>query len=146
MLLLRVLLLCSMSIVINAQTDWEYWSASKPSYTQQATENPAHENESEGITDRLASGAKSVYSFFISDLDGDNCPFHPTCSEFFVQSARQTNILKSVLMFTDRFTRDMNLGKSKGQYLLTTEGRFLDPVENYLMDYSSIHHIPLQNE
>lgn len=146
MILIRVLLLYSMSIVLNAQTDWEYWNASKPSYTQEPTENPALDNEPKGITARIASGAKSVYSFLISDLDGDNCPFHPTCSEFFVQSARRTNIFRSVLMFADRFTRDMNLGKGTKQYLLSTEGRFLDPVENYLLDYTSIHHIPLQNE
>ncbi|MBU0475828.1 MAG: membrane protein insertion efficiency factor YidD [Bacteroidetes bacterium] len=78
------------------------------------------------------------YSFLISDLDGDNCPFYPTCSSFFVQSVNETNIIKGTLMFADRFTRDSNIFKSRSHYPKHISGKLFDPIQNYLLTDSTI--------
>ena len=49
-----------------------------------------------------------AYWILISDVDGDNCPFSPSCSSFFVESVKETNIFQGTLMFADRLTRDTN--------------------------------------
>ena len=79
---------------------------SKRDYSFQA------DNAGEFITKSLAN----AYWFFISDVDGDNCPFRPTCSTFLIQSTKETNIFQASLMFFDRFTRDMNIVKGHNHY------------------------------
>ncbi len=82
------------------------------------------------------------YSFFISDHDGDNCPFYPTCSEFFVQAVRETNFFQGFFMFADRFTRDTNLLKGMKHYPLHVSERFYDPVCNYKLEFGEIKYFP----
>lgn len=78
-----------------------------------------------------------VYRTFISDVDGDNCPFRPTCSSFFVQSVKTTNIFQSILMTADRLTRDLNI--IKNHYPLSNDGYLIDPVENYTLNQTRIN-------
>lgn len=137
------LLITSLS---SAQTDWEYWSAAEPSYVPAQFTDSSAVTYSRSISGGLISTAKALYSFFISDLDGDNCPFHPTCSHFFVEASAKTNILKGALMFADRFTRDINIGKSSHQYKLWDEQHYWDPVNNYLLDQKMIDNIPISGE
>ncbi len=113
-----------------AQTDFTQWQPQKISYVK--NENSVNQASSNS----KLSFAKDIYKFLISDHDGDNCPFHPTCSQFFVEAAGKTNFFQGMLMFTDRFTRDANLYKTK--YTIHKSGRFYDPVENYLLQKKSI--------
>jgi putative component of membrane protein insertase Oxa1/YidC/SpoIIIJ protein YidD len=88
------------------------WQKANPSYekpTKQAHRDYSFEsgNAGEFLTKSLAN----AYWFFISDVDGDNCPFRPSCSSFLLQSVKETNIFQASLMFFDRFTRDMNIAK-----------------------------------
>jgi putative component of membrane protein insertase Oxa1/YidC/SpoIIIJ protein YidD len=78
-----------------------------------------------------------VYWFFISDVDGDNCSFNPTCSSFFMLAVKRTNILQGTLMFADRFTRDLNLFKL-GYYPRMPDGHFYDPVNLYTLNKNDI--------
>ena len=123
------------SVCLQAQTDWERWEKldgdSKIQNYDKKVIKPAKESS-------FLSILKDSYSFFISDLDGDNCPFYPTCSAFFVHAVHETNILKGTLMFVDRFTRDSNLFKSKSHYAYHISGKLYDPIENYLLSDSSI--------
>ena len=123
------IILILLSGIAFAQTDWQKWSAQKISYAKQAEAEKQNLNSALGI-------ARAGYKFLISDLDGDNCPFHPTCSQFFVEAVNETNFLKGLLMFADRFTRDANLYKTK--YPLHKSGKFYDPVKNYLLDKNRI--------
>jgi putative component of membrane protein insertase Oxa1/YidC/SpoIIIJ protein YidD len=130
-----IVILFFFTVHIFAQTDWAKWE--KKDYNFQI-----HENNS-GTVDTssgssILSVAKKTYSSLISDLDGDNCPFYPTCSSFFVESVNRTNILKGTLMFADRFTRDSNLFKSREHYPNHIHGKLYDPVENYLLTDSTI--------
>ena len=122
------------SVIINAQTDWERWGPHTVPYEIrkiESIENLSKENSS-GIG--LLDMTKSLYKYLISDHDGDNCPFYPSCSAFLIQSVKETNIFQGLLMFADRFTRDSNFFKYKGQYPLHSSGKFYDPVCNYELD------------
>ena len=97
-----ILVFCS---VLFAQPDWHRWQAKDVSYEVSTLQDKSHEVDNSGFSMLLLSGLKTGYYFLISDLDGDNCPFYPSCSAFFVESVRQTNIFQGPLMFSDRFTR-----------------------------------------
>ncbi len=124
-----------LSVCSQAQTDWERWE--KIDFVSQFQNLGKSENETLQKSSFL-SVLKDSYYFLISDLDGDNCPFYPTCSNFFVHAVHETNILKGTLMFADRFTRDSNLFKSKLHYAYHISGKLYDPIDNYLLADSSI--------
>lgn len=124
--------------LISAQTDWQRWEPAKVTYEKKATEDTLKFDDS-SVASFFISSMKNAYSFFWSDHDGDNCPFHPTCSRFFVTSVKETNIIKGTLMFADRFTRDANLFKSADQYGFYFTGRLNDPVQKYTLDQDSVY-------
>ena len=86
----------------------------------------------------MLSSLRNIYYFFISDLDGDNCPFYPTCSAFFIQSIKETDLFIGGLMFADRFTRDLNLLKGINHYPIKKSGKFFDPPYNYTLNSQKI--------
>jgi putative component of membrane protein insertase Oxa1/YidC/SpoIIIJ protein YidD len=88
----------------------------------------------ENSVERIVNGGIKLYWFMISDVDGDNCPFHPTCSSFLSESVKQTNIFTGTLMFADRFTRDMNFYKRESRYARVKGGKLYDPPEQYLIN------------
>ncbi len=86
------------------------------------------------VSSFLISGARNLYKFFISDLDGDNCPFHPTCSSFFVEAVKEEGPVKGALMFSDRFTRDMNFFRHTFTYPRHAPGKYYDPPCLYTLN------------
>jgi putative component of membrane protein insertase Oxa1/YidC/SpoIIIJ protein YidD len=98
--------------------------------------------ESENAGEFLIKSLTNAYWFFISDVDGDNCPFRPTCSAFLLQSAKKTNILQASLMFFDRFTRDMNIAKGHDHYPRVSAGYYYDPPHNYTLNQGRIKYLP----
>jgi putative component of membrane protein insertase Oxa1/YidC/SpoIIIJ protein YidD len=84
----------------------------------------------------------NTYWFFVSDVDGANCPFHPSCSSFLVESFKQTNPLQGVVMFFDRFTRDTNVFGRNEHYPRYGKNHFYDPVTLYTLDEEQIKFIP----
>ena len=123
--------------IVYAQNETERWVAKTVSYEIPFSTHHDYTIDNSNIGSTLISFARNVYYFFISDLDGDNCPFYPTCSTFFVQAVKETNIIKGTLMFADRFMRDINFFKGK-KYTLTSGNKFLDPPSNYLFDSTKI--------
>lgn len=114
-----------------SQTDWKRWEKTETNY--QLPNNFQHRDYSFDSGNPVKLVVKSLanaYWFFISDVDGNNCPFKPSCSLFFVQSVEETNLAQATLMFFDRFTRDINIFK-KGHYPLTRDGYFYDPPTLY---------------
>ena len=126
--------------ILVAQVDWNRWEKAEVDYslTTKGDDGNSHQRNTSSILGTLKRG----YSFFISNLDGDNCPFYPTCSTFFVESVSETNILKGTLMFADRFTRDSNLFKSHEHYPTHISGRLYDPIMNYTLEDSTIIYYP----
>jgi putative component of membrane protein insertase Oxa1/YidC/SpoIIIJ protein YidD len=89
----------------------------------------------------IAKSLTNAYWFFISDADGDNCPFRPSCSSFFVEATEETNIFQATLMFSDRLTRDVNLIKGN-DYPRETSGHYYDPASNYTLNQGRIKYLP----
>lgn len=83
----------------------------------------------------------NTYWFFISDVDGDNCPFRPSCSSFFVDASEETNIFQGSLMFADRLIRDLNPVKAN-HYPKEKSGHYFDPAFNYTLAKTQIIYLP----
>ena len=126
-------------VFIFAQTDWTRWEGAKVSYKIKTEQAPESEKSDNSFLGDLLTGAREIYAFFISDLDGDNCPFYPSCSHFFVRAVLASNLIQGNLMFADRFTRDTNIFKSLAQYPVRVHGRLYDPVFLYELDESRIN-------
>ncbi len=92
------------------------------------SENPDDLNEE---SHRFADLIVTVYKNTISDFDGDNCRFNPSCSEFFAEATKLTNPISSVLLFFDRLSRDTNFFSNEGYK--TLNNRFYDPPSDYLV-------------
>lgn len=128
-----------------AQTDWVRWDAVEVSYkiSNASSKNIITQKQSSGSG--IISFLRNTYALFISDLDGDNCPFYPSCSHFFVQAVSESGMIKGPLMFADRFMRDLNFFKSKNSYPIHRIGKFYDPVANYTLNEQMIEITPIGN-
>ncbi len=128
---------------IFAQSDWVKWN--KSNYSYQIKNNFQHRDysfDNKNVGRFLIKSLADTYWLFISDVDGDNCSFNPTCSNFFLQSVEKTNIVQGSMMFFDRFTRDMNIFGKADHYPRVSDGHFYDPPSQYLMKKDSIKYIP----
>lgn len=118
------------------------WQKADVSYEGQIHYNKRNYSfESDDTGEFLAKSFANAYWFFISDVDGDNCPFKPTCSAFLLQSIKETNIFQASLMFFDRFTRDMNIAKNHNHYPRVSAGYFYDPPQNYTLNLNRINYL-----
>jgi putative component of membrane protein insertase Oxa1/YidC/SpoIIIJ protein YidD len=131
------------ALSIGAQTDWVKWGKTDFSY-EIKQENPHRQYSISGnnIGETALKTLAVSYWFFISDVDGDNCPFSPTCSSFFLQSVKETNIIQGTLMFADRFTRDMDFVDRLSHYPMAKNRHFYDPPSLYTLNTSKINYIP----
>ncbi len=100
--------------------------------------------ESKNAGEFIKKSLINAYWFFISDVDGDNCAFHPSCSSFFMDATEETNIFQGTLMFLDRLTRDLNPIK-KNHYPLNENGHYFDPAENYTLNNKNIKYQPINS-
>jgi len=131
-----------LQIAIYSQTDWARWEKANIYY-----EDPSgyHVREYDlsinSPSDIILKPLVNGYWFFISDVDGANCPFSPSCSTFFLQAAEETNPAQALLMFFDRFTRDTNFANRHEHYPRVKDGRFYDPVSDYMLDDEKIKYI-----
>jgi len=121
-----------------AQTDWQRWEKKEVSYEKESLQDSLVFDDS-SVKAFLFSTLKNGYAFFISNHDGDNCPFAPTCSHFYVDAVKKTNIIQGTLMFADRFTRDSNLFKTLEQYGISVSGKLEDPVIKYTLQQDSVN-------
>ncbi len=131
------------STIIFAQTDWQKWG--KANYSYAVKDNFHRRDLSFDAKNPARFVLKSLldsYWFFISDVDGDNCAFSPSCSNFFLQSVSKTNLVQGTLMFFDRFTRDMDFISKFDFYPSVPDGHFYDPISLYTLDKNEIKYIP----
>lgn len=143
----KVIIICLLFYFnINAQTDWHKWQPVNKVYRLKQNEGRDYSLDKHSAGSFLLTGLRDIYWFTFSDLDGDNCPFHPTGSTFFVKSVKKTNIIQGALMFADRFTRDSNLFKRKNHYKIDETGKLYDPVNNYTLNEDKIIYIDTGNK
>lgn len=141
-----LLLILIFQFAIYSQTDWVRWEKSDPTY--QITDNHLERDYDlsiESASDVIVKPVINVYWFFISDVDGANCPFNPSCSSFFVQSVKEENIFQGTLMFFDRFTRDTNVFGRHEHYPLFGKNHFYDPISLYTLNEEKIKYIPTKS-
>ena len=120
-------------ISLSAQTDWTKWEAKQVSYELPNHQHHDYTIDKSGFGLTILSAVRNAYYFFVSDLDGDNCAFSPSCSSFYLQAIKETSIIKGTLMFADRFTRDINFFKGSNHYTLLPSNKFFDPAHNYTL-------------
>jgi putative component of membrane protein insertase Oxa1/YidC/SpoIIIJ protein YidD len=119
------------------------WEAKQVSYQiKNGSKQDIRKNIS-GLSTKIINTAKTVYRVMFSDLDGDNCPFYPSCSQFYVDAVNETNILKGTLMFVDRFTRDINFFKGFNSYPRYSNNKFYDPAVNYTLIQKNVIFKPI---
>jgi putative component of membrane protein insertase Oxa1/YidC/SpoIIIJ protein YidD len=136
-------ILLFVSFMASAQTDWHKWGKAEISYQIKSSYTERNYGIETGtVADAAASSVINVYWIFFSDVDGDNCAFSPTCSSFFVESVKETNILQGVLMFADRLTRDTNFIGRELEYPRAENGRLYDVPSNYKLKPKDIKYIP----
>lgn len=140
-LVLYLILLFNLSIL--SQTDWVKWEKSEPNYKiSQESIQREYDLSIDSPSDIFIKPLINAYWFFISDVDGDNCPFHPTCSSFLVASIKETNIFQGTLMFFDRFTRDTNIFGRSDHYPLYGKYHYYDPADLYTLNKKRIEILP----
>lgn len=138
-------LIFSFLIVVSsfAQTDWQRWEKSEPDYLLKDEVIKRDFSYQETSFDYLISKSLvNIYWIFVSDVDGDNCPFYPSCSSFLVGAIDETNVVQGTLMFFDRFTRDSNPVNRQNRYPIYKNFRFYDPPQFYSLNKSKISYIP----
>lgn len=89
-------------------------------------------NEEDYKSNSFLSSLQKIYTFLISEHDGDNCPFSPSCSNFYIEAVEKTNLIIGTFLFADRFTRDMNPFKDLHRYKIINKKKLHDPVDNYI--------------
>ena len=133
-----ILIILLLDVSIFAQSDWKKWEAKSVSFELSSFEKKNYSIDSTNLSTTVLSFLRNGYYFFISDLDGDNCPFHPSCSRFFIEAVKETNLFQGLLMFADRFTRDINFLRSVSNYSIQSNGKLLDPAFNYTLNIHKI--------
>jgi putative component of membrane protein insertase Oxa1/YidC/SpoIIIJ protein YidD len=127
-----IFIIIIISIPLFAQTETGHWTSQKPDYKILQPAEKDYSLDTSSFGNMALSGFQNTYYFLVSDLDGDNCPFTPTCSHFFVIAVKETNLLKGTLMFADRFTRDLNFIE-RDKYPRDKNGRLIDLPQKYEM-------------
>ena len=135
----KIILILLFSISLYPQTDYErWWKKENPYLQKDEIRKRDYALKGDNVIDLSAKLFVMGYWFFISDLDGDNCPFTPTCSSFLLQASRQTNIIKASLMFGDRFMRDANIFGRDEHYPYIIEKHYYDPPSLYMMNKKGV--------
>ena len=117
------------------------WQKADITYEKQVHfEKRNYSFESENAGEFVTKSLVNAYWFFISDVDGDNCAFHPSCSSFFMDATEETNIFQGTLMISDRLTRDLNPIK-KNRYPMDKNGRYFNPAGNYTLENKEIEYL-----
>ena len=85
-----VWLILVFSFSLFAQTDWQRWQKSEINYAEKIDNSErSYSLRADDPFEFLLKTAAVTYWFFISDVDGDNCPFDPSCSSFFLESVKK---------------------------------------------------------
>lgn len=113
-----------------AQQTEQKWGKATVHYITPPVEQNNAVHASSGVIDYFIL----VYHYGISEVDGNHCPFNPSCSRFFLQAVHKTNFFQGLCMFSDRFTRDANIVNRENNYRLDpVTFHFDDPVEKYIL-------------
>lgn len=126
-----------------AQTDWQRWEKTEPNYLKETIHfQRDYSYQDNSLSYIFSKTLINAYWLCISDVDGDNCPFHPSCSTFFIEAIDGTNLIQGTLMFFDRFSRDTNPVNRENHYPVYKNFRYFDPPQLYTLNKDKIKYIP----
>jgi len=114
-----------------SQTDYIKWGKQDLDYSfnlPYSKETRDYSYQDKSIVGICLKTTAILYWTAVSDVDGDNCPFHPSCSSYLLEAVSETNIFTGTLMFFDRFTRDANPINKYKYYNRHITGKLYDPV------------------
>ena len=134
-----VLIFC---FTASAQSEKEKWDKAGYSFSKKTISASRDYSLNGRVIDIPVKVLLDVYWALVSEPSGDVCPYTPSCSNFFLQSVQQSNIIRGSLMFFDRFTRDMNVVNRLQRYPVAKNGKLYDPVCNYLLKPEKLIYIP----
>ncbi len=108
------------------------WQPAVVDYTEEMPVRKKYYEISGNVSEVAFKLLVNGYRLLISEPDGDNCPFTPSCSRFFIESLRQTNVVEAVLLASDRLIRDTSFGNKFRHYHTDKFGKLIDPPSRYL--------------
>lgn len=142
---LIIIFLFAFSYSVFSQSEFDKWEKAEYLYR---TDNSHHNTDisfdSDNPFELIAKSFVYSYRLLISDVDGDNCPFHPSCSSFLLDAVEETNIITGTLMFFDRFTRDASFIGRNERYPAHKSGKLYDPA--YLYVFNSTNDLPVSKK
>lgn len=108
------------------------WQPAEVDYTEEMPVKKKYYEISGNASEVAFKLLVNAYRLFTSEPDGDNCPFTPSCSRFFIESLQKTNLFEAVLMASDRLIRDTSFGNKYEHYHIDKFGKLIDPPSRYL--------------
>jgi putative membrane protein insertion efficiency factor len=94
---------------------------------QKKTGFKEHIKDNSNELDLLTSGLFLFYKSFFSSQDGNHCVFHPSCSEYAIQSIKKKGFLIGVADAMDRLSRCNKLSPENYNQF-ENSGLFYDPL------------------
>lgn len=142
---LIIIFLFASSYSVFSQSESSRWE--KAEYLYRIDDSKHNKNisfDSENPFELITKSFVYGYRLLISDIDGDNCPFHPSCSSFLLDAVEETNIITGTLLFFDRFTRDASFIGRNTRYPVHKSGKLYDPAYQYVFNLKS--HLPISKK
>ena len=103
------------------------------SFTPWAFNNPGQEEKIEAsfsLPGHLLTQGVKIFIKYISRVDGDRCPMHPTCSAYSLQVIKKHGFFIGFMMTAGRLIHESNEMDYAPIVKVGDRHRFYDPVSN----------------
>lgn len=112
--------------------EWGPWSVSPaaPVFSQPRQARPQQDAPQSRLVDVPFLGLLKFYQVFISPMDGDRCPLHPTCSQFSIQAIRRHGPAVGVVMTADRLMHEADESRLSQKVMVGSRIRGVDTLDD----------------
>ena len=94
-------------------------------------DHPQVSHEAEENSENASLYPIKFYQDYISSVDGNRCPMHPTCSQYCIEAFKKHGTFLGWIMCSDRLIRcGRDEKKLSGPVWIDGEKRSYDPVSN----------------
>ncbi|MBW2596114.1 MAG: membrane protein insertion efficiency factor YidD [Deltaproteobacteria bacterium] len=126
--LILVCLVMGTSIGLGAGDSFEPWEFELGEAKQKTVTRSDARQENISLPSQAVMGALNFFSEYISKVDGDRCPMHPTCASYSRQAVKKHGVFMGIVMTADRLIHE---GSEMDYAPLVKAGggvRYYDPV------------------
>lgn len=107
---MKYILITSLIVIfysdVFSQTDFDYQTIDKIEISKEINKEDFSKYSNQvGTFQMLFSSSFLFYKKYISSQDIGDCPFHPSCSEYFIQSIQKKGVILGFLNGFDRYKR-----------------------------------------